>query len=104
MGEKSEKMLGEQRYCSECGTKMSVNAVACPKCGAQVVKRRGASKNTIAGILSFFIPGLGQAYKGHMLRGLSFFLGFWIGVCMLVVPGILVWLWGIYDACVIEEV
>lgn len=36
----------------------------------------------IAAVLSFLIPGLGQIYNGHFLRGLFWLIvtpGFWLG-------------------------
>ena len=36
----------------------------------------------IAGLLSLFIPGIGQLYNGHILRGIFWLIitpGFWIG-------------------------
>lgn len=36
----------------------------------------------LAGLLSFFIPGVGQIYNGHWLRGIFWLIvtpGFWIG-------------------------
>lgn len=55
----------------------------------------------LPGVLSFFIPGLGQLIKGHIAKGiliwlvggiLTFFL-FWT----IVVP-LGIWVWNIYDA------
>lgn len=40
--------------------------------------------NLTAAILSAIIPGLGQFYKGHALRGLVFFLFFWTGIVYLI--------------------
>ena len=36
----------------------------------------------LAGLLSFFIPGVGQLYNGRILRGIFWLIitpGFWIG-------------------------
>ena len=41
----------------------------------------------IAIILSFFVPGSGQLYKGHFLKSLLFLCG--IGICISVVSGII---------------
>lgn len=43
----------------------------------------------IAALLSFFIPGAGQIYKGHVFNGLAWFVGTIIGYMMLVVPGVI---------------
>lgn len=58
-------------------------------------------KHGIPALLSFFIPGLGQLIKGHVLKGiliwiiggiLCFFL-WWT----IIVPFV-IWAWNIYDA------
>lgn len=58
-------------------------------------------KYNVPAIISFFIPGLGQIIKGHILKGilivvfgglLSFF--FW---WTIVVP-LVIWGWNVYDA------
>ncbi|MGA9140517.1 MAG: hypothetical protein WBZ29_09850 [Methanocella sp.] len=60
----------------------------------------GNSKNPIiAAILSFFIPGLGQVYSGEsFLKGLMFLAGTIIGYLLLIIPGLAIWLYGIYNA------
>jgi TM2 domain-containing membrane protein YozV len=52
-------------------------------------------------LISFFIPGLGQLIKGHILKGfLIWFLGgiitffFW---WTFIVP-FAIWIWNVYDA------
>lgn len=44
----------------------------------------------IAIILSFFVPGVGQLYKGHFLKALLFLFG--IGICFSVASGIITFL------------
>jgi TM2 domain-containing membrane protein YozV len=43
----------------------------------------------IAAVLSFFIPGLGQLYKGQILNGIAWFLFVLIGYAALIVPGLI---------------
>lgn len=52
----------------------------------------------IPAILSFFIPGLGQLVKGQVGKGILVFIGFFIGLAMLVIPGVIIWIWQIIDA------
>jgi TM2 domain-containing membrane protein YozV len=53
----------------------------------------------LAAIGSFFIPGLGQVYNGEgMLKGMLYVLGMIIGSIVLVLPGLAVWIYGIYNA------
>ena len=60
-------------------------------------------KHGVPALLSFFIPGLGQLIKGHILKAILIFFGMIISV-LLITIGIglittpILWLWGIYDA------
>lgn len=50
-------------------------------------------------ILSTFYPGLGQIYNGDSLKkGLLFFWGCIIGSFVFLIPGIIIWIYGMYDA------
>jgi TM2 domain-containing membrane protein YozV len=51
----------------------------------------------IAAILSFFFGGLGQVYNGRLGKGLAIFFGIMFGT-LLVVPGLILWIYSIYDA------
>jgi TM2 domain-containing membrane protein YozV len=55
-------------------------------------------KHGIPALLSFFIPGLGQIIKGQVGKGILTFLGVGLGLMLLVIPGIIVWIWQIADA------
>ena len=52
----------------------------------------------LALILSFFITGLGQVYNGKFWKGIFFVIATFIGACFMIIPGIVVWIWGLYDA------
>lgn len=53
----------------------------------------------LAAIGSFFIPGLGQVYNGEgMLKGLLYVIGMIIGSLILILPGLAIWIYGIYNA------
>jgi tetratricopeptide (TPR) repeat protein len=52
----------------------------------------------IAALCSFFIPGLGQLYNGEVGKGVVILFGTIIGALFFLIPGILVWVFGIYDA------
>ena len=54
-------------------------------------------KHGIPALLSFFIPGLGQLVKGQVGKAVGFFFGTFLGM-ILVIPGLIVWVWGIVDA------
>lgn len=55
-------------------------------------------KHGVPALLSFFVPGLGQIVKGELGKGIFVFIGFIIGIFLLVIPGIIVWIWQIVDA------
>jgi len=51
----------------------------------------------LAAIFSVF-PGAGQVYCGRTRRGILFLVGTLVGTLLLLLPGVIVWLWGIVDA------
>ncbi len=101
-------------YCVECGAGASPKAPNCPQCGhplqeaappasapvvnvnvtqnqqneigGGVVVARSWSP-LVAAILSFFIPGLGQLYKGQPINGLVWFVLVFLGYVAFVFPG-----------------
>lgn len=42
-----------------------------------------------AAVLSFFVPGLGQLYKGQFINGLVWFFAVMLGYAALVIPGLI---------------
>jgi hypothetical protein len=48
------------------------------------------------------VPGLGQVYKGQILDGVCFLFFFVVGAAFLVIPGVLIWIWGIYNAATFD--
>jgi TM2 domain-containing membrane protein YozV len=42
----------------------------------------------VAAVLSFFLPGLGQIYKGQIFNGLLWMIVVFVGYALLVVPGL----------------
>lgn len=99
------------QFCESCGAPLKEGAKFCEQCGAAVTvaPRETASpvpppageqkKNpVIALILSFFFPGLGSIYNGETLKGIAIYLGTLVGLFIFVVPGIIVWIYGMYDA------
>jgi TM2 domain-containing membrane protein YozV len=53
---------------------------------------------TIAGFCSSFLPGLGQVYNGETAKGFVLFFLTLIGLFVFLIPGLLVWLYAMYDA------
>jgi TM2 domain-containing membrane protein YozV len=64
----------------------------------QTVQAKSFQKHGVPAILSFFIPGLGQIVKGQLGKGILTFIGVSLGLIMLVIPGIIIWIWQIMDA------
>ncbi|MCL2862908.1 MAG: hypothetical protein FWE54_02290 [Methanimicrococcus sp.] len=52
----------------------------------------------LATALSFVWPGLGQLYNGKFGKGLLFVACYWGGLCLLIVPGLAVWIYAMWDA------
>ena len=52
----------------------------------------------VALILSFFFTGSGQVYNGETGKGIGILIGSLIGYMLFIIPGVLVVLYGLYDA------
>ena len=61
---------------------------------------RGSAGNVIAGLASFFIPGLGQLLQGRVLLAAFMFVMTWF--LWLILLGWVVHLWSIIDAAVYD--
>jgi TM2 domain-containing membrane protein YozV len=59
---------------------------------------KSSQKHGVPALLSFFIPGLGQIVKGQIGKGILTFIEISLGLIMLVIPGIIIWIWQIMDA------
>jgi TM2 domain-containing membrane protein YozV len=100
--EQEPKELGpDEVYCTSCGEPIKREAAVCPNCGVrqasdgqQPINRKSPG---IAALLSFFIPGLGQAYTGDVLRGVAIFVGLLVVIFILFITVI-----GIVFALLIE--
>jgi TM2 domain-containing membrane protein YozV/ribosomal protein L40E len=108
MGETS-KLPTMTRFCSSCGANVPDTAKFCNECGARLpdaatsqnpppAQDTGSKSAFLALAGSTFVPGLGQVYEGNILRGYLVFLGTFFGFFLLIIPGIIIWLYGIYDA------
>jgi hypothetical protein len=98
-------------YCRECGGRASTEAPACPHCGAadptgsfrvvpaaqpQMLAPR--PNNGVAAVLSLFIPGAGQIYKGHVGAGIAWMCFTFLGYLALIIPGLVLHLICILNA------
>lgn len=59
---------------------------------------REAKNPLFAAGLAILFPGLGQVYNGQTGKGILVLLGVLVGLLIMLIPGVAVWLVGIYDA------
>ncbi len=92
------------QVCPYCGETIPEIATECEHCGeslkpaapppepAPKLNRRASAapqkSRVVAGLLSFLIPGLGQVYKGQIVRGIVWFVAVSIGYVCLILPGL----------------
>lgn len=84
------------RFCSGCGTRMDGITPAGYQ-GYPAPPQQQKNQMT-AGFCSTFLPGLGQVYNGEFGKGFAVFLLTFAGLVIFVVPGLIVWLYAMYDA------
>jgi TM2 domain-containing membrane protein YozV len=91
------RSLEEQpRFCSACGGRMNGSSTTA---GPVSEKQPEHEKNPqIAVFCSSLIPGLGQVYNGETLKGFVFLFGTLLGLFFILIPGLVVWIYSMYDA------
>jgi TM2 domain-containing membrane protein YozV len=84
------------RFCSACGARMDGSPPGWyPAPGTPVPEQKST---TIAGFCSSVLPGLGQVYNGETAKGYILFLLAVAGLVFFLIPGVIVWLYSLYDA------
>jgi TM2 domain-containing membrane protein YozV len=99
------------KTCPYCAEQIQEAAVVCRFCqravlsGVIVPANQTATLAPVstwspgaAAVLSFFVPGLGHVYKGHIGLGLVLFCATILGYFMLVLPGVIIHICVIADA------
>lgn len=84
------------RFCSGCGARMDGSTPA--GYPGYPAPPREQKNTTIAGFCSSVLPGLGQVYNGETAKGFALFLLFLVGLVLLLIPGLIVWFYAMYDA------
>lgn len=72
-------------FCKHCGSEMSEEALACPKCGHPTVEKGTKSKVAFV-LLALFLGGLGihRFYLGNWGLGLLMLVFCWTGIPVIV--------------------
>ena len=84
------------RFCSACGDRIDGSSISA---GSKNETRHEDVKNPqVAVFCSSLIPGLGQVYNGETLKGFILLLGSLLGAFLLLIPGLIVWIYSMYDA------
>jgi TM2 domain-containing membrane protein YozV len=89
--------------CEYCRERIPADEFLCRFCSSDLATgkwptRKPAWSPTLAAVLSFFVPGLGQIYKGQVLNGIIWFAGVVAGYLFLVFPGIILHMWCVAGA------
>lgn len=83
--------------CPECGAGLPDElAEKCPLCGALTIRKQKSPG--IAALLSLVFAGSGQLYNAELVKGILVLAGTLLGLLVFVIPGVIVWIYGIYDA------
>jgi TM2 domain-containing membrane protein YozV len=84
------------RFCSGCGARMDGSMpTGYP---GYFTLPRDQKNPLIAGACSTLLPGLGQVYNGETAKGFAVFILALAGLAILLVPGLIVWFYGMYNA------
>jgi TM2 domain-containing membrane protein YozV len=91
-------------FCPTCGKQLTYeNAEICPNCGVRIQnlssnQKIEEEKNPVLAALCSIFPGLGQVYNGETALGVAVFFGTIVGALFFLIPGLIVWIFGIYNA------
>ena len=102
------------KFCTNCGEKLSENAFVCPKCGVRVDENNIQNNNTsngntsagkskiAAGLLGIFLGGLGvhNFYLGYTGKAVAQLLISILGSCIVAGP-IISGIWGLIEGILI---
>ena len=92
------KNTPEGKFCEQCGASVQTTQTFQQPVVQQPAAAKEEKSAGVAAILSFIFTGSGQVYNGDLLRGIGILVGTIIGSFIFFIPGIIVWIYGIYDA------
>ena len=96
-------MTEETKRCPYCAEAIHRDAIKCKHCGESVYANTHATYNQpnqtvvmayrkwnpgVAALLSFFIPGVGQMYKGDVGTGIAWLIFTYLGYFLFIIPGL----------------
>jgi TM2 domain-containing membrane protein YozV len=84
------------RFCSACGGR--VGGSSTPAGSGSETRHEDEKNPQIAVFCSSIIPGLGQVYNGESHKDLALRLGTHLGLFLILIPGLVVWIYSMYDA------
>lgn len=85
--------------CRFCKGELVIGAVKCRHCGEFVDPIHMQDHNRgMAALISLFIPGGGQMYRGQVGRGVCWLVAAIFGYFLFIIPGLLVHGFSVYDA------
>ena len=84
------------RFCSACGCRM--DSSSSPAGSGSEIRQENEKNPQIAVFCSSLIPGLGQVYNGETLKGFVFLVSTLLGLFLILIPGLVVWIYSMYDA------
>lgn len=94
------------KKCAFCAEEIRAEAKKCKHCGEyldeHVARERGQTAQQwspgVAAVLSLFLPGAGQVYRGKVFEGIMWFLSVLVGYFLFVIPGLVLHVLCILDA------
>ncbi|WOF15772.1 zinc ribbon domain-containing protein [Methanoplanus sp. FWC-SCC4] len=95
----------DYKYCPYCGESVNAGEQNCRSCHAEIPLNISQLKVPLVSVfLSALFPGFGQVYNGDSLfKGLLIFFGCVAGSFFFLIPGLVIWIYGMYDAYSVSE-